>query len=310
LHSYDGNLGQSPMGTILIVGNTIYGTTYIGGDGYAPGYGYGTVYSVKTDGSDYTILKNFENGTAKNPKGGLIMVDSTLYGMTYNGGDYGYGCIFAVDTDGTDYKQLFSFRDPNGSNPSGSLTLFHNALYGMASGGTAYNGVIFRYVLSKSTPVINWENPADINYGTLLSSVQLNAKTNASGTFVYTPATGTKLGIGRNQLLKVEFIPDDTVAYYSTNKTVSINVLAGTNINETESSKIEIYPNPVSKTLNIKSDKQVSSIEISGCNGVIMYQSKEKFLQKEILIENFPKGLYILKIKTSKGIMIHKIVKN
>src|SRR5207237_1439737 len=40
---------------------------------------------------------------------------------------------------------------------------------------------------------ITWRNPADITYGTLLSTTQLNATADVAGTFAYTPAPGTKL---------------------------------------------------------------------------------------------------------------------
>lgn len=51
----------------------------------------------------------------------------------------------------------------------------------------------------KADPVITWENPTDINYGTTLGDVQLNATANTDGTFVYTPAAGTVLEIGEPQ---------------------------------------------------------------------------------------------------------------
>jgi gliding motility-associated-like protein len=62
-------------------------------------------------------------------------------------------------------------------------------------------------VVGKATPVITWANPADINYGTLLSSVQLNAKatqaitnTPITGTFAYSPGLNALLPLGPNTL--------------------------------------------------------------------------------------------------------------
>ena len=61
--------------------------------------------------------------------------------------------------------------------------------------------------VQKTTPTITWNNPADIIYGTALSSTQLNAiatnpTTGASvpGTFAYTPAAGTVLNAGTQTL--------------------------------------------------------------------------------------------------------------
>ena len=78
---------------------------------------------------------------------------------------------------------------------------------------------------SKKDPVISWSNPADIDFGTLLSATQLNATASVPGVFVYTPATGTKLNAGANQDLKVDFTPTDAVTYNTASKTVKINVI-------------------------------------------------------------------------------------
>jgi hypothetical protein len=43
---------------------------------------------------------------------------------------------------------------------------------------------------------------------------------------VYTPAVGTKLEVGADQVLKVEFTPNDAVNYNLASKTVKINVIA------------------------------------------------------------------------------------
>jgi len=78
----------------------------------------------------------------------------------------------------------------------------------------------------KKNPTITWNNPINITEGTLLSATQLNAMADISGTFVYTPAIGTKLNIGTNQDLKVDFTPNDQANYNSVSKTVKINVNA------------------------------------------------------------------------------------
>jgi hypothetical protein len=72
-------------------------------------------------------------------------------------------------------------------------------------------------------PVVKWNNPASITYGTLLSATQLNATANMSGSFVYDPPAGTKLDAGSDIELKVTFTPNDTV-YSAFSKTVYINV--------------------------------------------------------------------------------------
>jgi MBG domain (YGX type) len=76
----------------------------------------------------------------------------------------------------------------------------------------------------KGVPVITWVSPADIVYGTALSATQLNAQANVPGTFRYTPADGTVLGVGTGQTLQVSFTPTDPVGYASVNAMVSLTV--------------------------------------------------------------------------------------
>ncbi|HYW69900.1 MAG TPA: MBG domain-containing protein, partial [Pyrinomonadaceae bacterium] len=98
-----------------------------------------------------------------------------------------------------------------------------------------FNFVNGNLAVGKTTPVINWSNPADIVYGTALSGTQLNATatdpgTNAAvpGTFTYTPAAGTVLHVGANQLA-MTFTPTDTTNYSPpAQKLVSINVTKAT----------------------------------------------------------------------------------
>lgn len=73
------------------------------------------------------------------------------------------------------------------------------------------------------TSTIVWANPDSVNYGTALSSTQLNATAGVPGTFVYTPAAGTVLAAGQ-QSLSVTFTPTDTATYNVTHATVTLNV--------------------------------------------------------------------------------------
>jgi MBG domain (YGX type)/Domain of unknown function (DUF4214) len=78
--------------------------------------------------------------------------------------------------------------------------------------------------VDKATPVITWNDPANITYGTPLSSLQLNATTDVPGTFVYSPPAGTVLGAGPNQVLSVAFTPANTVNYNMATKRILITV--------------------------------------------------------------------------------------
>ena len=57
-------------------------------------------------------------------------------------------------------------------------------------------------------PSLTWSNPADIVYGTALSSTQLNATADVPGTFTYNVAAGAVLNAG-GHTLEVTFTPED-----------------------------------------------------------------------------------------------------
>ncbi|MGO9107620.1 MAG: beta strand repeat-containing protein, partial [Thermoguttaceae bacterium] len=78
-----------------------------------------------------------------------------------------------------------------------------------------------------ATPTISWTNPANIIYGTSLSSTQLDATASVPGSFDYA-AAGTVLTAGLGQTLSVTFTPTDSTDYTSATATVTINVLAAT----------------------------------------------------------------------------------
>jgi hypothetical protein len=90
----------------------------------------------------------------------------------------------------------------------------------------AYNTATASVAISvmKATPLITWPTPADIVSGTPLGATQLNAVANVPGSFVYSPASGTVLGVGAGQLLSTSFTPTSTANYNSASNTVLINV--------------------------------------------------------------------------------------
>jgi sugar lactone lactonase YvrE len=69
-------------------------------------------------------------------------------------------------------------------------------------------------VVNRAELVVTWATPAAIPYGTALSPTQLDATSNAPGTFSYAPAAGTVLAVG-NHTLSVTFTPS-TPANYTT----------------------------------------------------------------------------------------------
>ncbi|MGD0745096.1 MAG: MBG domain-containing protein, partial [Verrucomicrobiota bacterium] len=99
--------------------------------------------------------------------------------------------------------------------------------------------------IAKATPVITWNNPADIVYGTALSGTQLNATANVGGAFAYSPASGTVLNAGNGQSLGVTCTPIDSLNYTPASASAQINVIrAPLTITADNKSKTQGLPNP------------------------------------------------------------------
>lgn len=171
---------------------------------------------------------------------------------------------------------------------------------------TATNTVTI--TVAKATPVITWSNPPDIDNQTALSGIQLNATSDIEGLFTYTPSSGTILNIGTAQNLKVDFTPTDVTNYNTVSKTVTINIYNGTDVAEINTKNIIIYPNPTENAF------QVSGIEGKVTLTLIDLAGKEIFMQEisandYVYVNTLPDAVYIVKIKSSKGIILKKLYK-
>jgi uncharacterized repeat protein (TIGR03803 family) len=130
--------GAGPVAGLVFSGNTLYGTANQGGSS-----GWGTVFAVSTDGTEFTTLYSFTGGSdGGRTLAGLVLSGKTLYGTALEGGT-GAGTVFAVNTDGTGFTTLYSFGNgSDGANPSAGLVLSGNTLYGTALGGSGW-GTVF-----------------------------------------------------------------------------------------------------------------------------------------------------------------------
>lgn len=147
LYNFNGPDGHMPQGALILSGNTLYGATAFGGTDPS---GWGTLFKINTDGSDFNSFYSFNSGSGNAPNGGLVLSGNTLYGTTENGGPGTGGAVYRVNTDGTDFTNLYSFTQdnygnaPNGTEPSEGLVLSGNTLYGTtSSGGPSHDGVLF-----------------------------------------------------------------------------------------------------------------------------------------------------------------------
>jgi uncharacterized repeat protein (TIGR03803 family) len=165
LHSFGANSGSPqytnsegayPSSSLVLSGNTLYGTAQGGGR-----FGNGTVFEVNTVTLGFTNLHDFTfassaspntNGDGANPIAGLVLSGDTLYGVAQYGGSGGNGTVFSVNTVNLGFTNLYSFTATNGpnstnydgANPIANLILLSDTLYGTAyQGGTGGSGTLF-----------------------------------------------------------------------------------------------------------------------------------------------------------------------
>lgn len=131
LHLFDENNtdeGYEPTGGLALKGDYLYGTTYFGG-----AYDQGTVFSIRTDGSDFTTLHHFSGPDGASSGSTPVLVNCRLYGVTMFGGANNNGVVFSMRTDGSDFRVLHDFT-VNESGPMEGLIPVGDRLYGATSG--------------------------------------------------------------------------------------------------------------------------------------------------------------------------------
>jgi uncharacterized repeat protein (TIGR03803 family) len=142
-HFSPSKIGSTPIGGLLIDGDTIYGTTSAGGK-----HGAGTVFKIGTSGGGFSVLHDFVGGFNGGPQGELIFGnDGAIYGTTYGGGKYNQGTIFRI-TKGGSFTVLYNFLgvdQPGGSHdgaqPEGRLALAPDGtIYGTTTFGGSVSG--------------------------------------------------------------------------------------------------------------------------------------------------------------------------
>jgi uncharacterized repeat protein (TIGR03803 family) len=141
LHSFENAVtdGYRPWGGVTHVNGKLYGTTYLGGAN-----GRGTLYSMDIDGSDYSVMHNFDaSGDDGYPQAELLYYEGALYGVSEYGGANGDGSLFSIEPDGTNYQILHDFDSAVLDIPEGNLYPYNGRLYGLtySSPNTAGGGL-------------------------------------------------------------------------------------------------------------------------------------------------------------------------
>lgn len=77
-----------------------------------------------------------------------------------------------------------------------------------------------------------------------------------------------------------------------------------------ENDDVEIFPNPTNSIVNIKNSKSsIKSIELYDTAGRILKAEKVNKKEIQIDISNYQIGTYLIKVITSNGDVVKKIIK-
>jgi len=166
--------GGNPTAGLVLSGSTLYGTTSMYGTGEYNDVTAGTVFSVRTNGSDFTALHDFDStepDDGANSYSTLVLSGTLLYGTTTEGGTNGSGIVFAAGTTGTSYKTVYAFSaletgtNSDGAFPYAGVILSSGTLYGSAvEGGSGANGTLYS-VKTNGTGFTNFHNFSSGNGG-------------------------------------------------------------------------------------------------------------------------------------------------
>lgn len=274
--------GGNPLGSLVSDGSFLYGMTYNNGV-----TGGGTIFKIKTDGTGYAKLYDFDflSLDGIQPFGSLILDGTFLYGMNSqaganNGTNQSAGTIFKIHTDGTGYIKLLNFNDCNvttGGDPYGSLIFDGTFLYGMTTygGSMASMGTIFKiktdgsvYVKMHTFSGSDGANP----FGSLIMDNNILYGTTAAG------------GSSDN----------GTIFKYG--------LVTGINEKESTVDAITIFPNPTNSGISIKSTLDYNSIKIINSIGQTVITKENK--SEPISVSNLSNGIYFIQLLDKKGSLL------
>jgi uncharacterized repeat protein (TIGR03803 family) len=157
--------GAMPFGGLVLSNNTLYGTTFAGGQG-----GRGTIFSLQTDGLGFAVLHHFSatdpvtgtNTDGASPCAGLILSGTELLGTASSGGNGAAGTVFSLNLNTMQFTTLHSFTAvaDNGTNADGAFPVapvlrLGNSLYGTTfGGGPGAAGTVFSLPLPAPPAII------------------------------------------------------------------------------------------------------------------------------------------------------------
>jgi uncharacterized repeat protein (TIGR03803 family) len=147
--------GANPAAGLALVNGVLVGTTRHGG-----AQGGGTAFHLRTDGTNFNLVRAFAVAPDVNhSQGELAVAGNGFFGTSLAGGNNNAGTVFAAQTNGavTVLRHFSAVSADNGTNsggasPGASLALAVGTLYGTTgAGGVNGNGTVFAQTTNGTT---------------------------------------------------------------------------------------------------------------------------------------------------------------
>lgn len=179
-----------PRGSLTLVGKALYGAT----PGVAGNLGFynGNIFSIDTDGSNFTNRLYFGEGWGANPFGSLTYASGELYGMTYDGGVYNKGIIFKLDTGAVSTLSINSLTEN-----AGELKVYPNP----------NNGIFILQINSQQPVNNNYIQVYDVlgqqvyQSSVNTNNMQINVSGQSQGLYFYRVVTETGELVGEGKIV-------------------------------------------------------------------------------------------------------------
>lgn len=156
--------GYSPVGSLAEDNaGVLYGATFYSSPGFS------VIFKMNRNGSNYTVLKLFDNAEIHYPYNGVTLSGGYLYGSCGYGGTENKGGVFRIKTDGTGYQLLRDFTGATDGVQAMSTPIVatNGKLYGSTvNGGSNGFGTIYSMDVTGSNYAIikNFTDAADGSY--------------------------------------------------------------------------------------------------------------------------------------------------
>ncbi len=130
-----------------------------------------------------------------------------------------------------------------------------------------------------------------------------NVKYYLDNQLVHTSALGTK--VVRANDLNFEF-DNDGSGFIVDN--IIIKDMDQLSVSDISKSQINIFPNPASDSINIKSDEKIKAVRLYSASGSLVKTENDNV--RIMNVSNLPKGNYLISIETESGTETKKIIIN